>query len=407
MKIHALMMSAALLLPVAQPLMAAPVASDFAAAEKQVSDAGYIAFIYPAGWDRYGEKFCRRLMVDKRVLEAAGDAVLLAIPLYQTPTDEQKKLAERMRGKLAYPGNMSDISYPAIIFYEKEGRQYATLHGEQLMRGTPARIAALVAERLAAKKKQDALLKQAGSVPSASQQAGLLLEAARVSGIDRPAGLQDALKKADPQDTTGCLSALDFTFAAQEGESVEEMLTRLDNELENPRLTDEQKQRACAAAIGHIRRVRGMMAGGELICRYARRMQMFNPNSPLGLAAPVIMRDWVREYRYGQGWSPEVLPETPVSMLMHGVPMSAPGTYAVTFRIKTGRDALVVDKLRLLDGKRPVAEGKAPFSVTWSATTQTCTLRVKEAVKKPVLEIMFGNAPDKRSTWGDITVTPQ
>lgn len=407
MKVRALMMLTALLLFPGQPVMAAQVAADFAAAEKKVKDAGYIAFIYPAGWDRYGERFCRRLLADKKVLAAAGDTVLLAVPIYQNPTEEQKKLAERMRGRLAYPGDMSDISYPALVFYEKGGRQYASLHGERLMKSTPEQVAELVRSRVAAKKKQDALLKKANAAAEGRKKALLLLESSRVSGLEWPGGLREAIQKADPQDSSGAAAALSFSFSPARDETLTAFLKRLDTVLENPVYTNDQKQRACAAAIGHVRRSVGMIAGGSIIERYARNMRALNPDSPLGLAAPVIMRDWVREYRYGQGWSPEVLPGQPIPMVMKGVPISAPGTYTVTFRIVTGRDALAVNKLRLLDGNRCVAEDTTARAVTWSATTQVYTLSVKEAVKNPALEITFGNTPDKRSTWGDITVTAQ
>lgn len=61
-------------------------------------------------------------------------------------------------GDLAGHGDMADISYPAISFYEKGGRMYASLHGRDLMRASTEQVAKQIATKLAAKKKQDKIL---------------------------------------------------------------------------------------------------------------------------------------------------------------------------------------------------------------------------------------------------------
>ena len=76
----------------------------------------------------------------------------------------------------------------------------------------------------------------------------------------------------------------------------------------------------------------------------------------------------------------------------------------MTFKIVTGRDPLYVKKLRLMDGTRCVASDPNGRDITWNETSQTFTLNVKKAVKKPVLEMTFGNTADNRSTWGNISI---
>ena len=66
-----------------------------------------------------------------------------------------------------------------------------------------------------------------------------------------------------------------------------------------------------------------------------------------------------------------------------------------------------VDELAVMDGSKCIASDDSPRDVTWSNTQQTYTFTVKKALKAPALEITYGNEPDKRSTWGDITVNPQ
>lgn len=378
----------------------------FEQAKAHATDSGYIVFIHPAGWDKYGEKLCKKLIAADAVKTAAGDAALLLAPIYQIRDEQNNAAAKKIMGTLGYPGDMADISYPAIVFYEKDGRQYATIHGRELLRATPDQVAELVKNRLAAKKKQERLLSKSRTATNLGEKAKLLLEASRVSGIAWPGGIREAMQAADPGDKHGYLGALDFGFSPKQDESLQDFLKRLDAVLANKLYTPWQKQRACAAAIGHIRRSLGTMAGGPLITQYAKTMHKLNPDSTLGVSAPVVMRDWVRQYRYGQGWSQEIIPAAPIPMLMQDIPMARPGTYRVTFKLTTGRDGIRINRLRLMDGDRCIAADDTPRDVSWNNTQQVYTFTVKSPLKKPGLEITYGNAPDKRSTWGEITVTP-
>lgn len=379
----------------------------FEQAQQHVTDTGYIVFIYPAGWDKYGEKLCKKLIATESVKTAAGDAALLLAPIYQIRDEKNNAAAKNVMGALSYPGDMADISYPAIVFYEKGGRQYATIHGRELMRATPDQVATLVKNRLAAKKKQEELLSQSRAATSPGEKAKLLLESSRVSGIAWPGGLREAMQAADPGDKHGYLGALNFGFSPKQGESMQDFLNRLDSVLANKLYAPWQKQRACAAAIGHIRRSLGTMAGGPLITKYAKAMHKLDPDSTLGVSAPVVMRDWVRRYHYGQGWSQEIIPSAPIPMLMHDVPMKKTGTYSVTFKLTTGRDGIRINRLRLMDGERCIASHDSPRDVSWGNTQQVYTFTVKSPLKNPALEITYGNPPDKRSSWGNITVTAQ
>lgn len=389
------------------PAEAATQYKTHAEAQANVTDDGYILFVHPAGWDRYGEKLCKKLIANSGVRAAAGNAALILAPIYQNRTESNNARAREIMGPLGYPHDMGDISYPAILFYEKGGRMYATVHGEALMTASEKEVAALVRQRMEAKKKQDSLLARSREAKNAGEKSRLLLESSRVDGIDWPAGLQEAMRQADPQDAHGYQAALNFGFGLKNGESMKDFLARLDAVLKNERLSAHQKQRACAVALGHIRRSYGMIAGGPFITKYARAMRKLDPKSPLGLSAPVVMRDWVRTYSYGQGWSDGLLPAEVVPVTMHNVPMTQPGTYTVTFNLVTGRDGIKINQLRLMDGKRCVAADTQPREVSWGNTQQTYTFTVKKPLKKAALEITYGNDANHRSSWGNITVKKQ
>ena len=406
-KTLSILLTCSLALTFSSTLQAAQQYDTYEAAQKHVTDDGFILFFYPAGWDKYGEKLCKKLIADAKVRAAAGKAALILAPVYQRRNDETTAQAKKAMGPLAYPRDMGDISYPALVFYEKEGRQYTTLHGEALMTANTEEVAALVKAKMDAKHKQDDILVKSRNATDAKEKNRLLLESSQVAGLEWPGGLKEAMQNNDASDTYGYRSTLDFGFGAKGGESMDDFVKRLDEALKNPNLSTGQKQRACAAAIGHIRRAYGPMAGGPLITKYAKAMHKLDPKSALGLSAPVVMRDWVRVYRYGMGWSNEIIPAGTIPMLMQDMPMKKPGTYTVTFKLTTGRDAVHIKRLRLMDGDKCIASDDTPREVNWSNTQQTYTFKVKKALKSPALEITYGNAADKRSTWGDITVNAQ
>ena len=153
-KTLSLLLAATMLASVSAPVQAAQQFPTVEAAKSKVTNDGYILFIHPEGWDRYGEKLCKKLIADKGVRAAAGDAALILAPIYQNRTEKTNAKVNEVRGHLGYPGDMADISYPALIFYEKGGRQYASIHGEALMNASVEGVAALVKEKMDAKRKQ-------------------------------------------------------------------------------------------------------------------------------------------------------------------------------------------------------------------------------------------------------------
>ena len=406
-KSYSVLLACALLALPVSTAVAAQQFPSYEEAAKCVTDDGYILFIYPEGWDRYGEKLCKKLVADEGVREAAGNAALILAPIYQNRTEKTNAKAKKVMGSFGYPGDMADISYPALIFYDKDGRQYSALYGEELVDASAAEVAKLVAQRMAAKKKQQALFHESGKTSDPAQKTRLIFEATQVSGINSPNWVRDTLKSIDPEDKQGYRAAMDFGFGIQANESLDSILKRLDAALENENIVAWKKQRACAMVIGHIRRAYGSMAGGPYITKYAGIMKKLDPKSPLGLSAPVVMRDWVKNYHYGQGWSDQIIPSAPIPVLMHDVPITKPGTYNITFKLTTGRDGIKINSLRLMDGDDCVVADSTPREVGWHNQKVTYTFAVKKTLKKPALEITYGNAPDKRSSWGDITISAQ
>ena len=66
-KTFSLMLACLLLATTSQPVEAAQLYPTVEAAKAKVTDDGYILFIYPKGWDKYGEKLCKKLTADKEL----------------------------------------------------------------------------------------------------------------------------------------------------------------------------------------------------------------------------------------------------------------------------------------------------------------------------------------------------
>lgn len=279
------------------PASAATVVENYAQISQPLSADGVILFVYGKGWDAKGEQLCRSLMADAAVQQAAGSAALMLAPTLQYPTEEQTEAVKAQLGSLSLPDDGADDSYPALIFFDNENRRYSLLCGAELMDNpAPEAVAGAVTARLNALHQRAALLAVAESL-SGEAKALKLLEAARVEGITMSLdSLREQIKAADPEDNSRALWALNFDNGSLTDEekktlSLEDVCARVDSYLNDPLLTVNQKQRACAYAIGHIHRSSGN-SRSDLLVRYARRMHELAPDTVLGRSALIVIRDW-------------------------------------------------------------------------------------------------------------------
>ena len=82
-----LLLAGSLLAGMVAPVQAAKQYSSFEAAQQKVTDTGYILFFYPAGWDKYGEKLCKKLR------EVFDDATITTDILVGFPTETEEDFA--------------------------------------------------------------------------------------------------------------------------------------------------------------------------------------------------------------------------------------------------------------------------------------------------------------------------
>ncbi len=387
------------------PSSAATQVATYAEAEAKglINDDGIILVAYADGWDKFSKKRCEKLLASEAIRKAAGNAVLLPLPIPAYTTEETRKQQEQLCGKLKVPGANS---YPALIMLDREGRHYATLYGKEVARGKLSAVAGLLADRMAKGRERTRLLAAADKA-SGPEKAKFTYDAYQIEGLTGfGKGFGGHIAKMDPNDATGTKRAANFDHYgfvnAFEKMAPAELPAEVDKLLADPAYSNRQKQQICVAAVGVLRRKAGP-AGAPDMQRLAKRMKAYAPQTWEGMAADFILREWVRTFRYEDGWTPDTLPaDTTPTELMGKLPIAEAGTYTVSFRYNSGRQALCVQAVELYDGSNKVAEDRHNGTAGNTHTANTYTLKVDKPVKDPHLFISVDMK--NRDSRGTITI---
>lgn len=398
------LLAVAALLPATE---AATRATSYEAAQASLSDDGYVLFIYGKGWDKRAEELCTSLYRNPEIAKAAGDAVLMLVPLPESMDEGERAALQKIMGTLQLPDIHSQHSFPAVVLYDKTGRIYTNICGPAMLYPDPERIALIISRRRASLHQQLELMRQADAAQG-EERARLLLQACRLPQIERPQRVHELIQQADPEDKAGCLSALNFynTTLGPEAATLplDEVLRAQDKSIANPLLTDTQRQNACAFAIGSIRRRCGAN-GAELIRQYALRMKAIDPESVMGRSADVVIRDWTHGLQYVRGWSPDTLPDKgKATELLGRLPIGPAGTYKLHFK-PTGGHKAIVARVALFDGDTLISEDVHTTPIADNGQDHFYTLHAPAEISQPRIFITFDNEMNDRETWGSFNIT--
>ncbi len=370
-----------------------------------VTDDGYAIVTYADGWDKYSKKTAEMMMADPAVTKALGNAVVMTLPVPNVTSKEEHEANKTRFGNmdLSFPN-----VYPAIILYDKTGRRLTDICIPYSERKNPAAIAAKVSTAMTAARKQARLLSDAETAQGV-EKARLLGQASIIPGINRPNKVADMIKKVDPQDESGMqrIASLNLFATAIESASTKDWEADLATTkalMENPLLTTEQKQQACCICIGLLRRHGGLGRRAELK-QMINKLRELDPDSLLGQSADDAERMWVSTFNIVEGWSPAILPSDATPVELEGkLPISAAGTYEVTFNYKKGTEALRVAAVELYDGDKKIAEDRHAGFMGIKQNNNVYTLNVPAAVKNPRIFVIF-NMGEKLDSYGKVTIT--
>ncbi len=389
------------------PVQAATKVATYEQAQAKVNEEGYILFVYGEGWDKRAKEQMTALYNAPEIVKAAGNSVMMLVPLPESLNDVQKAALEKTMGKLALPHVHSKHAFPAVVMYDKTGRIYSWISGPAMVYPEAGRIALTISRRKAGLQKQQQLMAAAAETKG-EERANLLLQACRVENLERPDRVQQLIKEADPEDKAGCLAALNF-FNTTVGDKAADMtladiLKAQDAAIANPLHTVQQKQNACAYAIGTIRRRAGA-GGSDLIRQYATQMKQLAPNSVLGQSADIVIRDWTHGLQLVRGWSPGTLPiQGQPTELLGKLPISEAGTYKLHFK-PTGGDKAIIARVALYDGDTLISEDVRTTAIADNGQDHYYTLTATAKVNTPRIFITFNNEESDRNTYGKFFIT--
>ncbi len=397
---------AALALYSPQPAQAARKATSYAKAKSGIRADGCIFFAYADGWDTFSKQRCEQLIANPAILKAAGNAVVIPLPIPENPDEARRKKQQKITGDLKIPGA---FSYPALIFFDGQEQHCGTLFGSVINSGSTEEIARQVSEYLVKIRERARLLKEAESA-SGPAKAGLLCKAYLIDGLARPNfDLSKELAQLDPGDSSGarrCWNFDGYAFAA----NVEEMeleagLAEVEKVLKDDLYTNRQKQQACTAAIGTLRRKAGIARAAD-IAHYTSLMEKFDPTTPEAKAASYIRNEWIPSLHYGVGWTPASLPSdtTPVE-LVGDLPIKEAGSYNVTFTYTGGSQALNIVAVELYDGKMKVSQDRHSGTAGNQHSNNVYTIKANQQVNEP--HIFITTDMPQRDSYGKITIEKQ
>ena len=370
-----------------------------------VTDDGYAIVTYADGWDKYSKKTAEKMMADPAVTKALGNAVVMTLPVPNVTSKEENEANKKRFGNmdLSFPN-----VYPAIILYNKDGHRLADICIPYAERNNPAAIAKKVETAMKAAAKQRGILAKAEGAEGA-EKAKLLADAALVAGVNKPRDVAKLIQKADPKGETGmhALATLNLPHKAIETAGTKDWqatYAEIQELMKNPNFTVEQQQQLCCISIGLLRRHGGPERVGELKQMIAK-LRSLDPDSLLGKSATDAERLWITTFNIFEGWSPSILPSDDTPVELEGpLPISAAGTYEVSFTYKKGRHALCVLAVELYDGNKKVTEDRHKGLMGLKTSGNVYTLNVPATVKKPRILVTF-DMRNNRDSYGKVTIT--
>lgn len=187
--------------------------ADAAQRVKTYSDAaeaagkdGIIVYVYGPDWNTRSNRMLHEFWDTPELEQAAGNAVLLALPIYQNEANKELDNGVDIKGRLRLPG----FSYcPRVVMLDEDGEIYADLHGtDDLGDIRGAEGLANIKKNLDLLRQRNAILEEADHEENEAR-ARLLSKAADLP-IKPQADIVERIRMADPHDRTGCLRRHEF-----------------------------------------------------------------------------------------------------------------------------------------------------------------------------------------------------
>lgn len=269
------------------PAMGARV-STYPDALKRAGDRGAVLFCYGVGWDHVSEKAYEAFVKSRKLDRAARNSPVLELPVYDTPTPEQKANFDRIMGGKSMPAGIRSV--PCLAIVDESGTVRDAVQGAEELADVDKALE-LLNEKLHRVYQQNKLLSLSERA-SGNRKLELLVEAENL-GAKIPSRFLKGLPPDPPHDKKGNAARLKFdpiaVVAKLQGLTAQEAEEKVREMLELKAYTTEQRQQMYAALTGHIRRSGGSVSD---LARLYREMEALAPESMYGAYAKEALRIW-------------------------------------------------------------------------------------------------------------------
>jgi len=157
---------------------AAVQAKTFATAKKKNTKDGILAYFYGPDWDARGTAMLKTFWNSPEIKAACGDGVMLAVPVYQNPSEKDKKRVAEIRAGMRVP---HIYSFPAVVMYTNGGDDiHYILTGTEIFEETP-KVAETISQKLKLARERKTLWSRADKAKGA-EKAKILAQIAETYG---------------------------------------------------------------------------------------------------------------------------------------------------------------------------------------------------------------------------------
>lgn len=219
-----------------------------------------VLLCYGANYDERAEKFHDTFMHWKHLRDLLSKCVFVEVPLYQYPTEQQKKEMQEIIGPDGLPGGIR--CFPCLVITDSKGNARSVIQEPDDMKSVDTALTKLK-ERVEAFEKQEKLLNKVDSA-SGQRRYRLLTEAVDVKDMSLPQDAIERGKRRIKRDKVGFEDRMVFNpitymehimpFTPEQAEAD----TR--DMMQNPGYSKTQRQEMLAALGGNLRRDRDKKA---------------------------------------------------------------------------------------------------------------------------------------------------
>lgn len=249
------------------------------ALQKAGSDKPVVLFCYGANFDNYNERIYTEYIKKnhKAIRKVIGREIFAVVPVYQLPTEAEKKIQNKALGGRGLPSGI--WSYPCFIIVDGKGQFRAAVQSQEEL-ADPEKTAEALAKVLEGFKAQQKLLEKSAKAKG-NKKAELMREALAIGNVKVPGhGLCDPSQNGLVEK----LQVMDLVYAN----------TFIRHYILHGNFTRYERQMIMAAYAGHVRRSKGPIHRLEAIYT---EMRNIDPTTIYGAYAEGALELWVEPHK--------------------------------------------------------------------------------------------------------------